>query len=138
MKERLTFKDKYGYWYDEDKVILSGFLNKLGQLEDILEKYGIEDLQVLDQILQVHKFLLEHEYSTLPREDFDLLFKKLKALEIIKEFDLMPSDIVVFTDYNEFMNNSYLAYNESIQDFFNKGGKAPTRQEYDLLKEELL
>ena len=61
-------------------------------------------------VLEIHKFLLEHDYSTLPREDFDLLFKKAKALEIIKnKIDILG-------------RNGYL---------FNK-------EEYDLLKETLL
>lgn len=63
--------------------------NKLGALEDILEKYEIDDLNVLDQVLENQRFLANHDYSTLPREDFDGLFNELRdkrnALEIINK-----------------------------------------------------
>lgn len=29
-------------------------------------------------VLKVHKFLLDHDYSTMPKEELDLLFEELK------------------------------------------------------------
>ena len=75
---RLTKKEKQ---IDCDYVACVeylGIVEKLGQLEDILEKYGIDDIEKLDKILEVRKFLLEHNYQTLPKEDFDALFNELE------------------------------------------------------------
>ena len=59
-------------------------VQKLGQLEDILEKYGIDDIEELDKILEIHKFLLEHNYQTLPKEDLDVLFDELEKYKVAK------------------------------------------------------
>lgn len=99
--------------------------NKLFAIENILEKYGIYDLKVLDEILEVNKFLLEHNYKTMPKEDFDLIFKKLEALEIMKKkfyFEWL------------FVSNGVEQFNEAQDNEENK----LTNEEYELLRKVLL
>lgn len=71
-------------------------------------------------VLKVHKFLLEHDYSTLPRKDFDDLFRKLMALEIIKKKGI---DIDIFI-----WSNNCGEYNTSA-----RVGIGLTQEEYELL-----
>ena len=105
--------------------------NKLGEIEDILEKYEIDDLNVLDQVLENQRFLANHDYSTLPREDFDGLFNELrdkrKALEIIKEKGIILQFIIetwTVDQYNAGVSGTLV--------------KSLTKEEYDLLKKDLL
>lgn len=67
-----------GYHGNHDNELLFACLQKLGKIEDLMEKYGVEDIETLEKILEVQKFLVEHDYSTLPRKDFDELFAELK------------------------------------------------------------
>lgn len=60
-------------------------INTLGQIEDILEKYGIESLQFLDKILEQYKYLGDHQYSTMPKEDLDALFSELSRYKSAEE-----------------------------------------------------
>lgn len=83
--KRLTKKDYCGYDVATRKEQIDytceeifDVLQKLGKLEDLFEKYGIEDVETLDEVLKIHKFLLDHDYTTMPREDFDGLIKSLK------------------------------------------------------------
>ena len=75
-------------------------------------------------VLKVHKFLLEHDYSTLPRKDFDDLFRKLMALEIIKKKKVNVNCIISGWSLGKY--NSYKTHISLVQ------------EEYDLLREILL
>lgn len=66
------------------------------------------------------------------------IIKQDEVLRIIKEYDLKPSEIMEYFTYDGFMKNCYLAYEETIKEFFEKGEKAPSKAEFDLLKEVLL
>lgn len=48
---RLTDKLKNGNYICG--IIKCGFVDKLGQLEDLLEKYNIENVEELDKILKI-------------------------------------------------------------------------------------
>lgn len=102
-------------------------MNKLGQLEDILEKFGIDNPKTLEEILKVHQFLLDHDYSTLPKEELDLLFAKIKALDVIK-------DNIVKTIDEQLIVNSEL--DNSITFEFKVNVK--TQEDYDLLRKVFL
>ena len=80
VKEPLPHYGTKNIQFDLPKIV-----DKLGQLEDILEKYEIDDLNVLDQVLENQRFLSNRDYSTLPREDFDGLFERLNQYEDIEE-----------------------------------------------------
>lgn len=85
---RLTHK--YKYKADNKRFVFDmkdyrKVSQKLGKIEDILEKFGIDDLDTLEEILKVHKHLLDHDYSTLPKEDFDLLFEKVEQYKDIEK-----------------------------------------------------
>ena len=69
----------------ENINFVESLFNKLGQLEDILEKYEIDNLSILDKVLETQQFLSNHDYSTLPTEDFDNLFGELKKYKDIEE-----------------------------------------------------
>lgn len=81
---RITKKTKLFRGYTRDFAIsnvIDEMTYKLGQLEDILEKYGIDDVKELDKILEIHMFLLNHNYQTLPKEDLDALFNELERIK---------------------------------------------------------
>ena len=105
---------------------------KLEVIEGILEKYGIEDLRVLDEILQVHKFLIDHDYSTLPKKDFDLLFNKIKALEVIISKKVNINAFLKATGAKG--KQREWQYNKTITD----KDRWLTQNEFDLLKGVLL
>ena len=60
-------------------------VQKLGQLEDILDKYEIDDMQELDDRLSTYKFLANHDYSTMPREDLNSMIDKILSINKIEE-----------------------------------------------------
>lgn len=79
MAERLTKKisktilDKYSLgsylYYDFNGAENTNrLLNKLGKLEDIMEKYGIESVEELDYLLEVFK-KMRKEYGKLNQEN---------------------------------------------------------------------
>ena len=80
MAERLTKKisktiqNKYSLgsylYYDFAEIDdTNKLLNKLGRLEDILEKYGIESVEELDYLLEVFK-KMRKEYGKLNQENY--------------------------------------------------------------------
>ena len=84
LTEVMTLFNDRLYQMPNNKTNYSLAVVKLGKLEDILEKYGIDDTQELDKILEVHKFLLEHNYRTMPKEDLDVLFDELEKYRMAK------------------------------------------------------
>lgn len=89
MAERLTKKisktiqDKYSlgqYLYYDFAGLddINKLLNKLGKLEDILEKYGIESVEELDYLLEVFK-KMRKQYGKLNQENCKS--KKTRHLE---------------------------------------------------------
>lgn len=115
------YKDKR-----KNKEPMTKIRNKLFEIENILEKYGIDDLKVLDKILEIHMFLVNHNYSTMPREDFDAIEKSLKALKIIEDKNVD----IEWLKRSEFLRH----YNECI----GNNHSSLIQQEYDLLKEVML
>lgn len=67
MAERLTRKIGYEYEKAKRETQLLEINNKLGKLEDILEKYGIESLDILEQELKIAR-----EIERLKNKEFDL------------------------------------------------------------------
>lgn len=67
MAERLTRKIGYEYEKAKRETQLLEINNKLGKLEDILEKYGIESLDILEQELKIAR-----EIERLKNKKFDL------------------------------------------------------------------
>ena len=108
----------------------------LNEIETILKKYEITDLNVLDQILENQRFLANHDYSTLPREDFDGLFNELRdkrnALEIIKrEPNAVIETITTYDTWEEYIKD-YPISDRTIWHIIRN------KTEFDLLKEALL
>ena len=70
MAERLT--KEYYYTWDENGTKKLSYIqklqNKLGKLEDILEKYGIESVEELDYLLEVFK-KMRKQYGKLNQEN---------------------------------------------------------------------
>lgn len=50
--ERLTIKVKNEYITDDTKCMKNKYINKLGQLEDLMEKYDFETVEDLDGFIQ--------------------------------------------------------------------------------------
>lgn len=69
MAERLTRKIGYEYEKAKRETQLLEINNKLGKLEDILEKYGIESVEELDYLLEVFK-KMRKEYGKLNQENY--------------------------------------------------------------------
>ena len=98
MEERLTKKisktiqDKYSLgdylYYDFAGVDdTNKLLNKLGKLEDLMEKYGVEDLEQLDIML----FCLSSE-TKFQLKQLQKLYKKYK-INSVEEFDKKLADV---------------------------------------------
>lgn len=102
-------------------------MNELGQLEDILEKFGIDNPKNLEEILKVHQFLLDHDYSTLPKEELDLLFDKIKALDVIKDNIVKTIDEQLIVD-SELDNSITFEFKVNVK----------TQEDYDLLRKVFL
>ena len=111
---RFTEKDYGGYKLSSLWCGGSGAdaVQKLGQLEDLLEKYGITYLYELEHLIE-----LAHKYEELDVE------KKLKALEIIKRD--CPNITLLLTCKN------YARY------LVMSGGNL-LKEDYDFLREVLL
>ena len=105
MAERLTKKitktiqDKYSLgsylYYDFNGAENTNrLLNKLGKLEDIMEKYGIESVEELDYLLEVFK-KMRKEYGKLNQENC----KSKKQLNTWKRACELACDVILrFTD----------------------------------------
>jgi hypothetical protein len=81
-------------------------------------------------VLKVHKFLLDHDYSILPRDDFDGLFRKIEALNIIKNKEVDTE--MLFEHWKVNYEETFEMYN------YLNDEKPLTKKEYKLLKEVLL
>ena len=118
---RLTYKDYDGYSSHSEGEAL----NKLGQLEDLLEEFNIIDISELRICLKNEKKGTEYFKNWWNKRFEELLKPKVKALKIIKEKEV---DIWA------------LKYCSSLKQYNCKedGRATLTQEEYDLLKEELL
>ena len=112
MAERLTKKiiktiqDKYSLgsylYYDFAEIDdTNKLLNKLGRLEDILEKYGIEDLEQLDIML----FCLSSE-TKFQLKQLQKLYKKYN-INSVEELDKKLADGLTWKRACEFLANKY-------------------------------
>ena len=101
MAERLTKKitktiqDKYSLgsylYYDFNGAENTNrLLNKLGKLEDIMEKYGIESVEELDYLLEVFK-KMRKEYGKLNQENC----KSKKQLNTWKRACELACEIII-------------------------------------------
>ena len=78
-------KNAYLYRIGPNKALTSQGINKFGQLEDILEKYEIDDLQDLDDRLEKYKFLANHEYSCVEAASYNLLMSDVLEYHNIED-----------------------------------------------------
>ena len=58
---RLTIKVNNEYITDDTKCMKNKYINKLGQLEDLMEKYGFETVEDLDNFIQSCISRIEYE-----------------------------------------------------------------------------
>lgn len=94
MAERLTKEDYYTWDEDGTKKLsyIQKLQNKLGKLEDILEKYGIESLDILEQELKI-----AYEIERLKDKKVDLnnaiiVFNKDFIKDYIREIEELKTD----------------------------------------------
>lgn len=117
--KRLTSKTNskpYSYKYsDIDDCMVGTPIEKLGQLEDILEKYEIDKLCTLDKVLEIHRWLSNHDYTTMNKDDFDVMFNELKKYKDIEE-DLGIDLITLFKAQKEgIWELAFNGYDEEIK-----------------------
>ena len=80
---RLTINRKnndYDYSTNELEIV-----RKLGQLEDLMEKYEVDDINDLDDRLEKYKFLATHEYSCVEVSAYNQMLKDLGKYHKIEE-----------------------------------------------------
>lgn len=126
-----SYSDSANY-ETRDKLFneLKDKLKRLKRINKVLKKYEIDDLSVLDQVLENQRFLANHDYSTMRREDFDCLFKELrekrKVLDIIltKRLNI---DEIYHEDYEWYM----------LEHRKDDVCLIPLREEYELIKKYL-
>ena len=83
---------------------------------------GLEALQYLDDIAHGRKMDLDaHELKLIVE-------KELKALEIIKKYNIRPSDFIYHTSYKVYQCNMSFIGDDKLM----------SEEEYNLLKEVLL
>ena len=81
MVERLTRKIGYEYEKAKRETQLLEINNKLGKIEDILEKYGIESIEMLEQELKIAR-----EIERLKNKEFDLSNSAIVDKDFYKDF----------------------------------------------------
>lgn len=60
-------KDNMNIYVTEDNIdFVEGFINKLGKLEDLMEKYGFENVEDLDSFIQSCIARMELENRKIP------------------------------------------------------------------------
>ena len=107
----------------------------LGQIEDVLEKYEIDDLQDLDERLNAYKFLANHEYSCVDANAYNIMLKDLekyhKFIKIIKrEPNAVIETITTYDSWEELCKDYPISDRTLWHIIKNKA-------EFDLLKEIL-
>lgn len=121
MSKRLTFKHKNIYGQEtgewEVKVTLSEAIDKLGQLENILEKYGIDD--VYELYVRLDKTLVEW------RNEVDEDFKKMieKDRDIWKKACELAEEEI--PDSQQFLSFNGI---RKMDDLYDRASKLPTRK----------
>ena len=110
MAERLTEKtiemqEQHYKSYHNGKCLWGGLIDKLGKLEDIMEKYGIEDLETLEHIIKKGKviFAIADNVSNIAHEELqkdrdtwkkacELACEKISVVKLITNEDMAESD----------------------------------------------
>lgn len=84
-----------------------------------------EELKILEELKKDH--FVDGRLPLIDKIRFELIEKELKALEIIKKYNIRPSDFHYHTTYNIYLCNMSFAEKDEIMN----------EEEFDLLKEEL-
>lgn len=132
---RLTHKVKYRDKRKNREPMLK-IRNKLFELENILEEFNINDINELRTCLENEKKGTEY-FEDWWNKRFEELFKpKVEALKIIKEKNV-DIDYLKYC-YQEFNDEIGLEQYNRVHIEFGINGKELTKEEYALLKEELV
>ena len=101
------------------------------------EKSGLE---ALDNLLNLDDYTSEDRKAYM-KELGEIIENDIKKKDdficLLIRFDLKPSFIVEYETYEDFMLHGYLSYGETIEQFFARDKKAPTREEFELLRNML-
>lgn len=138
MQERLTKKrDIKVQGFTNDYALckrcgMGEIIDKLGQLEDVLEKYAIADLEQLDRILDENlKQFTEMGYGARLWKDYHKIEEEL-GIDLLTLLNVLMEKTTFFTKREDGTITEDSMDKESIYDFCNNYGKT-----WALTKEEL-
>lgn len=115
MAERLTIKNSDNTYSQPTDTTFEMVFNKLGELEDIMEKYNIEDLEQLDIML----FCLSSE-TKFQLKQLQKLYKKynIKNVEEFEQELKIAHEIERLKDKNIDLNNAIIVFDKNfIKDY---------------------
>lgn len=116
--ERLTQFISGHYWYNTEDMNVG---DKLGQLEDVIEKYGIESVKELDEILEnaiVPKFKIGQEVFYYDVDVKKIIKAKVTGFSFCDDFENLFYELYgvsYFTRYNIIEENRIFATEEEAR-----------------------